>query len=140
MLEFLLSPCHRGDAAGRVYPPREFPNLPSYEESLDLWRAELDQVIPCRRRLALVCSIILGALFLLISLLSFASMPTRVADGSLAPELLYLSGVLMFFLPLMYLGWAFIQMPIKPTKEHHRKALELMRVFRGSQLVKVGDE
>lgn len=115
------------------YPAREFPNLPSFEESCDLWAADLERRLPVSRRYGLLGSILVG--LLLMACLAPSAAPLAQGALGLTPLIIdlrafgFLIGALMAWAPLAYLPLVFAQMPPRPTRARHAKTVALMRAY-----------
>lgn len=115
-----------------AYPAREFPNLPSFEESLDLWNAECEKLIPRKRRYGLVLAAALGLVLLVCSEWLFAVVQalggTSMESGWLATGV-FLVGVLLAWFPLAYFLYVWTKMPPRPTREAYLKTRALMQLY-----------
>lgn len=109
----------------KVYPPREFPNLPTYEESRDLWAAELAWRFPVGLRVAMA---LMTLLTLGVVCASFDALVQALRAGNGIP-FSYFVFLVIGFAPLSYIPWVFAKMPPKPTKESYEKTLALMRAY-----------
>ncbi|KVP96924.1 hypothetical protein WJ97_13970 [Burkholderia ubonensis] len=110
------------------YPPSEFPDLPSFEESLDLWLAEREAWLPrwLQRMLAVmpVIGLCLLASNVLRALSTFAPQPE---SGLTLADLIFTAGVLLIAFPFIYLTGVRLHLPPKPTRRQYRRTLELLR-------------
>lgn len=115
------------------YPAREFPNLPSFEESCDLWSADLDRCLPRSHRYVMAASVLIGMVLLACAAPSGATLITGLAEGEpLSVDLsaiCFVLGALMAWAPLAYLPLVFTQMPPRPTRSQHEKTVALMRAY-----------
>lgn len=119
LFKLLLTPSKQAGGAVRRYPPREFPNVPSLEESRDIWRAELAKRLPLRTCWALLAVFVLGVL----------SAAWKIPLVALQDAGYALSSMLLGF-PGVYLVWVLAQLPPWPTAKMHAKTVEFMRVYR----------
>lgn len=116
-----------------TYQTREFPNLPSFEESCDLWSADFERRLPRFHRYVMAASALMG----LVLLACFAPSGAALIQGALGIEpwsadlsaLCFVLGALMVWAPLAYLPLVFAQMPPRPTRSQHEKTVVLMRAY-----------
>lgn len=113
----------------KVYPPREFPNLPTYEESRDLWVAELSWRFPVGLRVAMA---LMTLLTLGVVCASFDALVQSMKAGHSIP-FAYFAFLVIGFAPLSYIPWVAAKMPPRPTKERYQKTLEMMRLYHAVQ-------
>lgn len=115
------------------YPPREFPNLPSFEESCDLWSAELDRSLPGHRRVLLAAMVLLGLALMVLLPDALQTVVLQLQNGEQVtlsvPLLSFLLGAVLVWAPIVYLPWVFVQMPPRPTRQHYQDTLALMRAY-----------
>jgi len=124
----------------KQYLPREFPNLPSLEESQALWRAERDRLIPPWLRLSLALALAVGIGLLVMSALTAPSTctVTWLLTLSLSPvtpcvaadmRVVYAAGLLLTGFPVAYLPLAWAHLPPKPTRARYLKTLARKRAL-----------
>lgn len=127
------------DQPAKTYPAREFPNLPSLEESQDLWRNQVERYISDRALCMMSTSFLVGVVILLSGLmLSVGRFELTINDARRETEALYLIfsvGCFLLVAPMVFIAWVAAQMPPRPTKESHQKDAEMMRLY---ELMKEG--
>ena len=126
--------------SNKTYPVREFENVLSYEESVDAWHTEARKMIPVAVRVVLLVVAAIGIGLVLSAVIWSDDLRNSLADAvteegiELTAGFFALTiGMIMTGAPFVFLAWVFAQLPPKPTTEHHRKTLELMRLYQATK-------
>ncbi|KVP39593.1 hypothetical protein [Burkholderia ubonensis] len=112
----------------KAYPPREFPDLPSFEESLDRWLAEREARLPRWLRVLLTVMPFFGLCFLASNVvLALTSLAPQPDNGVALQDVVFVAGLLLVGFPFVYLAGVRMSMPPKPTRRRYQKTLDLLR-------------
>lgn len=123
------------------FPEREFPNLPSFEESLFLWKMEWAQRLPFKLRVFMASQLVLGLVLVVIHFHAatelLLSMQTAAGPTLSASTVRFGFGLFLLGWPIAYVPFVFATMPPRPTRGQHEKVLSLMRFYVGVKAVGV---